>query len=409
MAVQRNPEIPSTFRTFNPVKFGWGVASETGVECKKLGLNKVLLVYDKGVDAAGLAGKIRDSLKAAGVEYVIYDNVQADPPDWSCDEAAEIGRKENVDGVVAVGGGSSIDTGKAVKCLLDNPGQLRQYLGRGNGPKKPGTHKLVVIPTTAGTGSENTPGGAITDTEKNIKTNIDGVSALSDMGLVDPEMTMGLPPKVTASTGFDVLAHAGEAYTSSMHNPWCDALAEKAIKLVGKYLLRAVNDGKNDPEARCGMMEAATLAGMAMLGPMCHFPHDIGKAIGARFHMPHGNACSMCFPQTMEYIAPACPDRVKFIAEALGAELPADATVEQIGKAAHDVSLKLMKDIKLASYADFGITSLDQLIPMVGEIVVPVDAGAAKVFGGYFAPMPVTQESIDHLVRTSWKEMVEDA
>lgn len=402
----RNPEIPSTFITFNPVKFGWEVTKGIAAECKKLGIKKALLVYDKGVEAAGIAPKIRGYLDEGGIPYVVYDNVQADPPDWSCDEAGELGRKEAVDGVIAIGGGSSIDTGKAVKCLLDNPPPLTQYLGRGNGPKKPNPFKLIVVPTTAGTGSECTPGGAITDTKANIKTNVDGIACLPNLGLVDPSLTMGLPPKVTASTGFDALCHAAEAYTSSMHNPFCDAAAEKAITLIGKYLLRAVENGKNDKEARVGVMEAATLGGMAMLGPMCHFPHDIGKVLGARFHVPHGNACSMCFPQTMEYVAPAYPERVAFIAKALGADVPADATPEQIGKICHDVSLKLMKDIKLANYTDFGITSLDQLIPMVGEIVVKVDAGAAQVFGGYFAPMPVTQEAVDHIIATSWKEMV---
>lgn len=402
----RNPEIPSTFMTFNPVKFGWEVSKDVAKECKRLGIQKALLVYDKGVDAAGIAGKIRGYLDEGGINYVIYDNVQADPPDWSCDEAAEIGRKENVDGVIAIGGGSSIDTGKAVKVLLHHAPPLAQYLGRGKGPKVAGPHKLIVIPTTAGTGSECTPGGAITDTVNHVKTNIDGVAALPNLGLVDPSLTMGLPPKVTASTGFDALCHSAEAYTSSMHNPFCDAAAEKSITLIGKYLLRAVKDGKNDPEARCGVMEAATLGGMAMLGPMCHFPHDIGKCLGARFGVPHGNACSMCFPQAMEYIAPACPDRVAFIAKALGADVPENATPEEIGKICHDVSLKLMKDIGLANYTDFGITSLDQLIPMIGEMVCAATAPAAAVFGGYFAPMPVTEEAVNNIVATSWKEMV---
>ncbi|MCL1829649.1 MAG: iron-containing alcohol dehydrogenase [Oscillospiraceae bacterium] len=393
--------MPSVFLSSNPLLFGKGVSNSVGEKCKQFGMKKVLVVYDKGVKEAGLADKVLENLKGAGIDYVCYDGVLADPPDWSCEEAGALGVKENVDGVVAVGGGSSIDTGKAAKALLTNPPPLSQYFGRGNLLEKPGK-PLIVIPTTAGTGSEATPGGAITDSKNNIKTNVNGAGAAVTLALIDYEMTLGLPPAVTASTGFDALGHAAESFTSRFANPYCEALGKEAITLVGKYLVRAYRDG-SDTEAREGMMKAATLGGVSMMGPMCHFPHDIGKVLGAKWHIPHGNACATAFPQTMEFIAPACPEKVEFIARALGGNVPGNATVEQIGKAAYDASLKLMRDVNLPNLKSYGLT-LDVMLPLIGEEVVTATAKAAEVFGGYFAPMPMTVENVNNLVIRAYNE-----
>jgi len=393
--------MPSIFQSLNPLYFGRGVSKLVGEKSKQLGMNKVLVVFDKGVKAAGIADKILDSLKASGVDYVCYDGVLADPPDWSCEEAGALGVKENVDGVVAVGGGSSLDTGKAAKALLTNPPPLNQYFGRGNLLDKPGK-PLIVIPTTAGTGSECTPGGAITDSKNNIKTNVNGPGAAVSLALIDPELTIGLPPAVTASTGFDAFGHAAESFTSNMANPYCEALGKEAITLIGKYLVRAYKNG-SDMEAREGMMKAATLGGVSMMGPMCHFPHDIGKVLGAKWGIPHGNACAMTMPQAMEFIAPACPGKVRFIAEALGAVIPEDATTEQIGKAAYDACLKLMRDVELPNLKSYGLT-LEQMLPLIGEEVVKATGLAAAVFGDYFAPMPVTVENVSNLVIRAFNE-----
>ena len=393
--------MPSVFQSSNPLLYGPGVSKLAGEKCKQLGMSKVLVVFDKGVKAAGLADKVLDSLKGEGIDYVCYDGVLADPPDWSCEEAGALGVAENVDGVVAVGGGSSIDTGKAAKALLTNPPPLSQYFGRGNLLDKPGK-PLIVIPTTAGTGSEATPGGAITDSKNNIKTNVNGAGAAVTIALIDPEMTVGLPPAITASTGFDALCHAAESFTSQFANPYCEALGKEAITLVGKYLLRAFKNG-SDMEAREGMMKASALGGVSMMGPMCHFPHDIGKVLGAKWHIPHGNACAMALPQTLEFIAPACPEKVKFIAEALGGVVAENATVEEIGKAAFDASQKLMKDVELPNLKSYGLT-LEQMNPLIGEEVVKATGMAAKVFGGYFAPMPMTVENVSYLVTRAFNE-----
>jgi len=166
--------------------------------------------------------------------------------------------------------------------------------------------------------------------------------------------------------------------------------------------LRAFKDG-SDMEAREGMMKAATFGGVSMMGPMCHFPHDIGKVLGAKWHIPHGNACAMALPQTMEFIAPACPEKVRFIAEALGANVPKDATVEQIGNAAFLASQKLMKDVELPNLKSYGLT-LEEMLPLIGEEVVKATGLAAQVFGGYFAPMPMTVENVGYLVTRAFNE-----
>lgn len=393
--------MPSVFVSTNPLLFGRGTSQLVGEKCKEFGMKKVLVIFDKGVKNAGIVDKILENIHAAGVETVCYDGVQPDPPDWSCEEAGALGVKENVDGIVAVGGGSSIDTGKAAKALLTNPPPLSQYFGRGMLLTKPGK-PLIVIPTTAGTGSECTPGGAITDTKNNVKTNVNGLGAAVSLGIVDPDLTVGLPPAITASTGMDALCHAIESYTSTLANVYCETMGKEAIQLIGKYIVTAYKDGSN-LEAREGMMKASTLAGIAMLGPMCHFPHDVGKVLGAKWHIPHGNACVMTLPQVLEMIAPACPEKVRFIAEALGAQVPAEATAEEIGKAAYQAAQTLMKTLKLPTMKDYGL-KLDDLIPLVADEVIKALSMAVKFLGGFPAPIPVTPETINEIVTRAYNE-----
>ncbi|NLA86854.1 MAG: iron-containing alcohol dehydrogenase, partial [Clostridiales bacterium] len=289
--------MQSVFSSPNPILFGTGTSLSVGEKLKEFGCKKVLVVYDKGIKSSGLADKIIKIISDAGIDTVTYDGVQADPPDWSVNEAGELGIREKVDGVVGVGGGSSLDTAKGAKMLQTNPPPINKYFGR-EGVVTVTSVPLIVIPTTAGTGSECTPGGVITDTQNNIKTNIAGVGCTVNLGIVDPELTLGLPPSVTASTGMDALCHAVESYTSMLANSFCELTGKKAFTLVGKYLVRAFENGA-DLEAREGMMLASTLGGISMSGPLCHLAHDIGKVLGGKFHIPHGNGCASCLPQVM--------------------------------------------------------------------------------------------------------------
>ncbi len=393
--------MQSTFSSPNPVLFGIGTSKQTGEKLKEFGCTKVLVVYDKGIKASGIADQIIAIIRQAGIETVSYDGVLADPPDWSVEEAGALGVKEQVDGVVGLGGGSSLDTAKAAKMLLVNPPPISQYYGREGVVTKP-SKPLIVIPTTAGTGSETTPGGVITDTKNNIKTNIAGAGCTVSLGIVDPELTLGLPAGVTASTGMDALCHAAESYTSQMANSFCELTGKEAIRLVGKYLVRACEDG-SDLEAREGMMLASTLGGMSMSGPLCHLAHDIGKVLGAKFHVPHGNGCASCLPQVLQVIAPAVPEKVRYIAECFGAVIPEGAQAEEIGKAAYDAIRALMEKIKLPNLKSFGL-KLEELLAVVPEGVQMQQNGLIKLFGQGTSPVPATKELIADIVTRAYHE-----
>ncbi|MDR2502608.1 MAG: iron-containing alcohol dehydrogenase, partial [Oscillospiraceae bacterium] len=298
--------MPSNWNSPNPIIFGAGTSKNVGAELIKLGCKKALVVFDKGVKASGISENIIEYIRSAGLEAVTFGDVLADPPDWSVESAAALGVSSGADCVVGVGGGSSLDTAKGATLLIANPPPLKQYYGR-EGVVTKQSVPLVVIPTTAGTGSEATPGGVITDTERGIKTNIAGIGCAVTLGIVDPELTLSLPPSVTAMTGMDALCHCIESYTSARANPFSEIMGREGIRLVAKNLSAAVENG-SDISYRGSMMLASTLGGIAMSGALCHLAHDIGRSLGAKFHVPHGLGCSVTLPQVLYAVAPTCPE-----------------------------------------------------------------------------------------------------
>ncbi|MDR2665164.1 MAG: iron-containing alcohol dehydrogenase [Oscillospiraceae bacterium] len=336
-------QISTCLATRNPILFGRGTHRRVGEELRRLGVTKALVVCDAGVRAAGILDKILGCVEAAGIGTVVFDGVQPDPPDWTCEQAAGLGVREGVDGVVAVGGGSSLDTGKAAKILLTNPPPIsRYYLAHEDiVPDESKMYPIIVMPTTAGTGSEATPGGVITDTATNVKHN---VPCISNLGIVDPELTLGLPPSVTAITAVDALCHAAEAYTSNKPNAISDILTEKAISLIGENLPRVIDD-PGDAAAREGVQLAATLGGLGLMGPFCHIPHEIGLIIGTAFHIPHGAACGATLPEGLEFAAEALPERVAAVTRLLGGSVPTGASAAQIGAAARETVTRLFDKI----------------------------------------------------------------
>ena len=393
--------MQSIFSAPNPVLFGTGSSELIGEKLKEMGCKKVMVVYDPGIKAAGIADKIVGYIEKAGVKTVCYGDVQADPPDWSVNEAGELGLKEGIDGVVGIGGGSSMDTAKGVKMLQTNPPPINQYFGREGVITRPSV-PLIVVPTTAGTGSECTPGGVITDTKAGVKNNIAGTGCTVTLGIVDPLLTVGLPPRVTAATGMDALCHCVESLTSARANSFSTIVGKEGIRLVSKYLVRAVKDG-NDMEAREGMMLASTLGGIAMSGALCHLAHDIGKVLGANFHIAHGNACASTLPQVLQVAATAVPDRVRYVAECFGAEIPADASNEEIGNAAFTVINKLIKDIDLPNLRSFGLTK-EEILAVVPDGVMAMVQGMIKLFGSGTAPVTVTPELLTEIVSRAYDE-----
>ena len=384
--------IPSTFSTPNPVMFGEGTASVVGEKLKGMGCKKVLVVFDKGIKASGVADKIAGYIESAGIETVCYDGVIADVPDHSIATAADFAISHNVDGIVAVGGGSSLDTAKGVRILLTNPPPIsRYYAGTGIAltdvlsSLKP----LIVLPTTSGTGSEVSPGGVIVNTETNFKEHI---LCPVTLGIIDPELTLAMPQSVTVITAFDALCHAIEAVTSREPNVFSELFGLKSISLIAKNLPLVLKDGKN-LAARGGMHLAATMGTMSILGPFCNVPHDIGLIIGMDHDIPHGIASSATLPESLEFIAPAIPDTLKKVVEALGAEIPDGAGAEELGKIANKTTRDLMNLASLPSIKNY-VKSKEEFLSSVPRIM------ELQTF--YFSPRPVTEADVRDILSKAY-------
>ncbi|MCP4627971.1 MAG: iron-containing alcohol dehydrogenase [bacterium] len=313
--------------------FGQGCVKQIGDCLKELDGKRAFLVTDKGVAGLDIFSVVEKALKDKGLSYYVYAEVDENPTDRQVEKGAEIYHKEKADVLVAVGGGSTMDSAKAIGVLISNGGSILEYKGMDvfTRPIPP----LVAIPTTAGTGSEVTPYAVITNTKDNYKTGVCGWKLLPRVALVDPVMMAGMPPAITAATGMDALSHAVEAVYSKYAMPQTDALAYSAIKMVAENLVRAVSDG-SDMEAREAMAMASLMGGMAMCAG-CGAVHALGHQLSSRYGMPHGTAMSVLMPHILNFNASACPDRIANIAVALGEEVDGLGKTEAARKAAHAI------------------------------------------------------------------------
>ncbi len=337
--------MPFNINHLTPVLFGLNMSMRAGMRLKEFGCTRVLFIYDQGIKKAGIPDRVIQNVEALGMKVCVYEGVQADPPDYTIEEGAEIGRKEEVDGIVGIGGGSTMDTAKGVNILMGNPSPIHNYMRMGP-PIQPGK-KLILIPTTSGTGSEVTTMAVITDTtDSNKKKGPAGNNVRASLAIVDPMLTVGMPLGVTADTGMDAFSHAIEAVTSGQANPMSDILGQKAMSLVCKYLPRAVKDG-SDIEARENMSFAATCAGFAFNDAITHLGHTIGHTLGAVHHIPHGNACALAMPEIIEFIAEATPDGIRRTATAMGLEIGDSVSARDAGKIVADAIRALNAEIGL--------------------------------------------------------------
>ncbi len=355
-----------TYTQNAPVIFGCGAIGVLGEKVRELGCKKVMCVYDAGVKMAGIGEKAEASLKAAGIDYIVYDKVAADPPDAMLDEMGDIARKAGVDCVVGVGGGSSMDSAKAVSILLANASPINQYLNLfGPPPYMTKGCPIILLPTSAGTGSEVTKMCLVTYVEKNMKLPL---YVKADLAILDPELCKTAPAGVTANGGLDALAHAVESVTCKFSDPYSEVLALAAIKKIGKYLARAVSDG-SDMEARSEMSLAANWAGIAFSNTDLHIGHAGGDAIASLYHSPHGWNVAIMTPPTMQLVAKAVPEKVKLVGEALGVVFTGGETPEEIGKAVAEKCRALMKECRVKGLKDFGYDR-DLLINEGGEYIM---------------------------------------
>ena len=279
---------------------------------------KALIVTGKNVLAHGITGQLTEKLDSWGISWQIYSEILSEPTDQMIYAGVKAYRESSCDFCIGIGGGSPLDSAKAIAAMTVNSGHLSDYMGKEISGSRP---PLVLIPTTAGTGSEATKFTIITDTEHEVKMLLKGEMLLPDVAVIDPEFTLSAPPGVTAATGMDALAHAVESYTSRKRNPLTDLYALSAIRRIFQYLPAAYQNGQ-DRTARQEMALAAYEAGICINNASVTIVHGMSRPIGALFHVPHGLSNAMLMQECFSYVMDGCPERFADIARAIGAASP---------------------------------------------------------------------------------------
>ncbi|TNC14966.1 iron-containing alcohol dehydrogenase [Methylobacterium terricola] len=347
---------PFTFQTTPNVLFEPGAVRKLAPVVSGLGASRAMLVTDRGVREAGLTRDAEAGLAQAGIALTVFEDVAADPPSHVVEAAVARAREAGVELVLAIGGGSALDTAKLVAYLARNDESLDAIYGVGlaTGARLP----LVLVPTTAGTGSEVTP-IAIVTTPSTEKKGVVSPRLLPDWAVLDPELTLGLPPAVTAATGIDAMVHAIEAYTSRHRkNPLSDQLARQALALLAGSLRTACRNGR-DLDARANMLLGSMLAGMAFANAPVAAVHALAYPIGALFHVPHGLSNALVLTGVVRFNLPQ--------AQGLYAELAPILDPAAAGLAPDEAATRflealesLCRDCELpASLAEVGITAGD--------------------------------------------------
>lgn len=296
---------PFVFNTSKSIQFGPGLVAKIGdLAAAHIG-RRIMLVTDPGMIATGIVEKAVESLTAAGATVVLFKDVAADPPEAVILAAAGQAKSAEVEGVIGLGGGSSLDVAKLVALLALGKEELKDVYGVGNvrGARLP----LMLVPTTAGTGSEVTPISIVT-TGTNEKMGVVSPVILPDIALLDPELTLGLPPHITAATGIDAMVHAIEAYASASanNNPISRMLATQALTLMGRSILTAVHEGSN-MEARSDMLLGSMLAGQAFANSPVAAVHALAYPLGGHFHIPHGLSNALVLPHVLRFNSKTAP------------------------------------------------------------------------------------------------------
>ncbi|MBF0210146.1 MAG: iron-containing alcohol dehydrogenase [Desulfamplus sp.] len=303
--------LPSYYEFHNPVKIVSGNKALDNLpsELETLGAKRPMVITDKGVVGAGLVKIFIDSFGSSNMTIgAIFDDVPPDSSSQVVEKITSIFRQNRCDSLVALGGGSVIDTAKGVNILVtENADDLLKFSGAEMLKKK--MQPLVVIPTTSGTGSEVTVVAVISDVKRNLKMAFTSTYLLPDIALLDPRMTLTLPPKITAATAMDAMSHAVESFINLQKNPMSDAYAVAAIEMIRKNVLKAVSDGSSK-EVRLAMANASTMAGIAFSNSMVGVVHALGHAAGGICHIPHGIAMNIFLPFGLEYNMPKCHNNI---------------------------------------------------------------------------------------------------
>jgi hydroxyacid-oxoacid transhydrogenase len=408
-----------------PLKFGAGASDEIGFEMSQYGVERVLVLTDPGVSAIGIPQRIVDTLKRYGITAEVFDGVRVEPTDSSIASAIEYAEAQGPwDGFVAVGGGSTIDTAKAVNLLSTFPGELMDYINKPIGLAKvvPGQLKpLITVPTTAGTGSESTAMCVLDILSMKVKTGISHWRLRPTLAVVDPLLTMSLPTEVTASAGMDIVCHALESYTARWYstsgrrkpeervtycgsNPVSDLWCEKALTLIAKSFRRAVHNGAEDLQARTDMMMAATFAGMGFGNSGVHIPHANAYPIAGMVKdyqpagypqdepmVPHGQSVSLTAPEAFRFSFPSAPERHLRAAELMA---PDKEKLSDPAEQLPQVLIDLMREIGIPN--GIGAVGYDESdVPKL----VPGTMKQQRLLAT--CPRPVGEEEIAQILRNS--------
>ncbi|MGB6050057.1 MAG: iron-containing alcohol dehydrogenase [Rhodococcus sp. (in: high G+C Gram-positive bacteria)] len=347
------------------LKLGPGAVEELGSVLNDLKVERPLLVTDAFMVGNGSAERLMKIMEAAGKKAALFSKTVPDPTTESLSAGIDAVKAHAADAIIGFGGGSPMDTAKALAVLSEQGGVMRDFKAPRvyAGPALP----IIAIPTTAGSGSEATQFTIITDVATDEKMLCPGLSFLPIASIVDSELTMSMPPRLTADTGVDALTHAIEAYVSAKANPISDGLALSAMKTIGKYLLRAYRDG-SDREARDAMMTASTQAGMAFSNASVCLVHGMSRPIGAHFHVAHGLSNAMLLPAVTRFSISGAPGRYADCARQLGAAERQDSDEAAAARLIEFIDT-LCADVEVPTPSTYGIDASrwEELIPLMAE------------------------------------------
>lgn len=353
---------------------------------------KAMIVTDKVMIDLGNCAKVENALKSQGVEYTIYSDIAGEPTDLMIEKGLTQYKEENCDFLVALGGGSPIDSMKAIGSLVKNGGNISDYMGKVIDVEMP---PMVAIPTTAGTGSEATQFTIITDTKKDIKMLLKGKVLIPSLAVIDPQFTMTAPPKITAATGLDALCHAVEAYTSRKAQTLSDTFAMSAVKRIFKYLPVAFHDGKNE-EARVQMSVAALEAGIAFNNASVTLIHGMSRPIGALFHVAHGLSNAMLMKECLGFALEGAYDRFADLGRAIGAAAQEDSD-QTASEKFLDAVVALTEELETPTLAEFGIDK-ERFFEVIEKMAYDaMDSGSPQN-----TQREITQADVEAMYRNLW-------
>jgi alcohol dehydrogenase class IV len=351
-------EINKVSHFFSPKKIvlGTHIVNKLGDEVKTQGGSKALIVTDPGLASAGLAQVVQDALHDTHIEVGVFDKVEPEPPARVVDECAKVVREGMYDVVIGIGGGSSLDVAKGSAIMATNPGAILDYVGLET-IHKPGLPKIL-IPTTAGSGSEVTRSLVVTDEQENTKKVVSSSFLIADIAILDPMLTLSMPPHVTANTGMDALVHAIESYVSVSSTPFAEILAIEAISLIAHNLPSAYSKG-TDVTARYNMLLAANIAGLAFASGRLGAVHGLAYVLGNEYHIPHGRSNAIMLPHVMDFNKTGKLRKFARIAEAMGENIEGLSMYDAAEKAV-EATKRLLNAVKIPfRLSEYGISRGD--------------------------------------------------